>query len=190
MNWESASSGLRRCSTSCCLPRLRLSEKGGEKMHNVRFTEKQIRLLDLASYIEQLPPDHRFDMECWLDDSYRPSCIATWALWRMLGDLPEGRKIDWLRCCPSLPEAAGQYLCVLGDDLRQLFMPLCGDIMDSPPSRSTSEATIITRHNISKEWAASTLRHLAATGKVDWKAAEREMRPATRLLPFAEMVTA
>lgn len=79
-------------------------------MHNVRFTEKQIRLLDLAGYIERLPPDHRFDMECWLDDSYRPSCIATWALWRMLGDLPEGKKIDWLRCCPSLPEAAGHYL--------------------------------------------------------------------------------
>ncbi|MEJ6847492.1 hypothetical protein V3589_14890 [Sinorhizobium fredii] len=139
-------------------------------MQHVRFTSQQIRILGLAHLIEQLP-DHLFNMECWLHEDYGPSCIAGWAVWEMVG-LRHDRR-DIMRSM-SIPEEAARYLGVYGLGMRSLFTPVWTDLHDGPPT--DDEAGNEVRRRISKRWAAATLRHLAATGEVDWKAAKRLMR--------------
>ncbi|MCA1404638.1 hypothetical protein I6F26_10450 [Ensifer sp. IC3342] len=146
-------------------------------MQHVRFTDKQIRILGLANIIERLP-NHRFNMECWLDHRYEPSCIAGWAVWEMIGIRPDRSNI--IRSM-SIPEEAGRYLGVYGSAMRRLFTPVWDDLHDGPAV--TNEAANAARRGISRQWAAATLRHLAATGEVDWKATRRSMGDR----PFAWM---
>ncbi|THK37668.1 hypothetical protein EHS39_13620 [Ensifer sp. MPMI2T] len=140
-------------------------------MQHVRFTDQQMRILGLANIIERIP-DHRFNMECWLDHRYEPSCIAGWAVWEMIGARRD--RSDIMRSM-SIPEEAARYLGVYGSAMRRLFTPIWNDLHDG--AAADYEAANDARRRISRQWAAATLRHLAATGEVDWKAAQRGMRP-------------
>jgi hypothetical protein len=60
---------------------------------------------------------------------------------------------------------------ILGLDLeqgRKLFTPIWSDIYPETSGSDADYNNDFARHDITREWAAATLRHLAVTGEVDW----------------------
>ncbi|WP_042776356.1 hypothetical protein [Sinorhizobium fredii] len=157
-------------------------------MQHVHFTDQQIRILALAALIEVLPED-RFNMECWLDDNFGPSCIAGWACWESLGQMDSEAKRQHLRHA-QIPEIAGRYLGVYGTRLCKLFTPQWQDLEDEEPIFSSySRSSLWARTHVTTKWAAATLRRLALTGEVDWKAARCDAeRPPISLLHLPELI--
>lgn len=116
------------------------------------------RILRLADKIERLRP-YEFDVARWLSASGGPSCIASWAVATFHGDPKTSDDIGWTAHC------------LLGLDLEQaraLFTPRTCDIYPDIADDDFSEIDAA-RHRITRQWAAATLRHLAATGMVDWQ---------------------
>lgn len=123
--------------------------------HNVY----QRRMLKVADKIEHLKPDE-FDVSRWLTPTGAPSCIASWTFAMFHGKPNHERDIAGI---------ASMLLGLDSDKARKLFTPRCSDIYpERPEGRDGDYENDFARHDITREWAAATLRYLAATGEVDW----------------------
>ena len=122
-------------------------------------------ILKVADAIEQHSiPDLGFNLGWWLCDGEEDrsghgcrttACIAGWAIAvRDGGGMPEQRPLnfDWLN-------EAGDFMGLPNESDRSGYDPIRADLMLS-----------IEEHRTPSE-AAAVLRHLAATGEVDWSIA-------------------
>jgi hypothetical protein len=127
-------------------------------MHCDFHNEQQRRMLKLADKIESLKA-YEFDVSRWLTPSGAPSCIASWAVAMFYGQPTNDMNIGHVA------------MDVLGLDLeqgRKLFTPIWSDIYPETSGSDADYNNDFARHDITREWAAATLRHLAVTGEVDW----------------------
>lgn len=127
------------------------------------------RILALADLIEKQPhttteSPEGFTMDNWHHDCGTPACIAGWACHVSLG----GNVV--LNKDVNIELTARYFLGLDAEKADALFQPdLRSDFEKEDDFISATDAW----GDITPEHAARTLRRLAKTGKVDWKADER-----------------
>lgn len=128
-----------------------------------RLSEKQLRLLQAADMIEKLRPN-QFDMKCW------GMCIAGHVSRHMVRRDQEDS---------TMSSAAASWLLLTTDEEAKLFMPTMEEVYPEALQASPPPGDIpLMPSKVSRAWAARTIRHLAYTGRVDWRAT-RQAVPAT-----------
>jgi len=162
------------------------------------------RMFRTADVIDGMSPA-KFDLSQWKHQSEAPSCIAGHAAWLALFGVPEKdmcarERLEALALyrkeCPRLVARNWFGLENHGDAHLVLFVPgvlnLMAGLRDPEPNQSHRDDHA--RMNVSGRWAATTLRHFAYTGVVDWTECDPSRpnqlittvhRPVTRrLLPL------